>query len=77
MMDLIRFYASDSDSRRIIAYGDTHTKKRKYKIEYFNGKYHSFVMSGGKYYYLGNAHGLNAAKEICEQRQTKIIITSS
>lgn len=52
-------------------------KKRKYKIEYFNGKYHSFVMSGGKYYYLGNAHGLNAAKEICEQRQTKIIITSS
>lgn len=77
MMDLIRFYASDSDSRRIIAYGDTYTKKRKYKIEYFNGLYHSFVMSGNKYYSLGNAHGLNGAKEICETRQRKIILTST
>jgi len=63
----IYFYAAETKDNSIIAYGDTHQKKRKFKIAYNRKteKYHVYKKVSGKYWQLCMAENLDDAKESC------------
>jgi len=62
---MIYFYSSDAKDNSIIAYGDTSTKKRHFKITYSKAGYHSFKLKVGKYEPLAISQSLEDAKSAC------------
>lgn len=63
--DMIHFYSSDAKDNSIIAYGDTHQKKRLFKITYKRTRYRSFKKKCGKYELLDISQTLEEAKIRC------------
>lgn len=63
-MKQINFYAAETKSKHIIAYGDV-KRERKFKITYSDGRYFSHRLVNGAYNTLGEAQSLEGAKEIC------------
>jgi hypothetical protein len=66
----IRFYGADVKSRRIIAYGDTHVKSKKFKIEFDGNHYISFIKTCGKYEEFARSQSLGDAKDACTLKLT-------
>lgn len=61
----LHFYSAETKDTSIIAYANTHQKKRHFKISYKKDVYCAFKKVCGKYQKLAESKNLEFAKNAC------------